>query len=191
MSDFEYLSVLVAIIVGIGVAHLLLSIGRIVGETKSLNVSSVQLLWTANVLMLLVAFWWWAIALRELEEWVFLQLLFLIFDVSLWCLLAAILFPITIPVNYDLSGHFERKRISFFSILILLAFTDPVTSSILGTEHLLELGWGYLHWILACLVAGVLGVFFRNKRLHQVIAIYWGMSLITFVLSWQYAVGAE
>ena len=37
MSDFEYLSVLIAIIVGIGIAHLLLSLGRIVGETRSLN----------------------------------------------------------------------------------------------------------------------------------------------------------
>lgn len=46
MSDFEYLSVLIAIIVGIGFAHLLLSIGRILGETKTLNVTPVHLIWT-------------------------------------------------------------------------------------------------------------------------------------------------
>ena len=68
MSDFEYLSVLIAIIVGIGFAHLLLSIGRVLGERKSLNVDSVQQIWTANILLMLVTFWWWAISLRELEE---------------------------------------------------------------------------------------------------------------------------
>lgn len=44
MSDFEYLSVLIAIIVGIGFTHLLLSIGRVLGERKSLNVDAVQLI---------------------------------------------------------------------------------------------------------------------------------------------------
>ena len=51
MSDFEYLSVLIAIIVGIGIAHLLLSLGRILGEAKSLNIGWVQMLWTANTLL--------------------------------------------------------------------------------------------------------------------------------------------
>ena len=49
MSDFEYLSILIAIIVGIGIAHLLLSPGRILGEAKSLNIGWVQILWTASI----------------------------------------------------------------------------------------------------------------------------------------------
>ena len=102
MSDFEYLSVLIAIIVGIGFAHLLLSIGRVLGETKALNITPVHWIWTINILVMLIGFWWWAINLREIEEWVFLQLLFLLFDVSLWCLMAAILYPVTIPQDYDL-----------------------------------------------------------------------------------------
>ncbi|MGI9263887.1 MAG: hypothetical protein ACR2QU_03085 [Gammaproteobacteria bacterium] len=190
MSDFEYLSVLVAIIVGIGFTHLILSVGRILGESKELNVSSVQLIWTANILMMMACFWWWAISLRELEEWLFLQLLFLLFDVSLWCLLAAILYPVSIQSGYDLSAHFERKSRSFFTILIILAFADPLAATILGTQHLIDLGWGYLHWIVTCFVVGVLGIRFRDKRFQQFIAIYWGFSLITFVLSWQYSVAS-
>ena len=113
MSDFEYLSVLIAIIVGIGFAHLLLSIGRILGEAKSLKVTLVHLIWTGNILLMLVAFWWWAISLRDLEEWVFLHLLFLLFDVSLWCLMAAILYPVAIPPEYDLKAHFAKNPYHF------------------------------------------------------------------------------
>ena len=58
MSDFEYLSVLIAIIVGMGIAHLLMSLGRILGETKSLNIGVVHLIWTGNVLVALVVAWW-------------------------------------------------------------------------------------------------------------------------------------
>jgi len=68
MSDFEYLSVLTAIIVGIGIAHLLLSLGRVFGQTKRLNVSVLHLIWTANVFTLLVVYWWWGINLREVQE---------------------------------------------------------------------------------------------------------------------------
>lgn len=190
MSDFEYLSVLIAIIVGIGFTHLLLSIGRILGEAKSLNVTLVHMVWTGNILIMLVGFWWWAINLREMQEWVFIILLFLLFDVSLWCLMAAILYPVAIPQNYDLKAHFARKRKAFFSILILLAFADPLTAMILGTEHLIELGWAYVHWMLACLIGGSLAIRYDNERFQQAFGIYWGLSLLLFNLSWQFSVAS-
>jgi hypothetical protein len=190
MSDFEYLTVLIAIILGIGMAHLLMSIGRVLGETKSLNMSVVHSIWTANILIFLVVFWWWGINLRELQEWVFLQYFFLLFDTSLWCLMAAMLYPRAIPQNYDLKAHFAKRRKAFFSILILLAITDPLTSMILGTEHLIDLGWGYLHFVLACLIGGILAIRYENERLQQAVAIYWGLSVIVAVLTWQFSVVA-
>ena len=60
MTDFEYLSVLIAIIVGIGFAHLLLSLGRVLGDRDRLNVDTIQLIWTVNILLMMVSFWWWA-----------------------------------------------------------------------------------------------------------------------------------
>ena len=190
MSDFEYLSVLIAIIVGIAFAHLLLSLGRVLGEIRELQVSPVQLVWTANILLMMIAFWWWAISLRELSEWVFIQLVFLLFDVSLWCLLAALLYPVNIPDGYDLRRHFQKKQRSFFIILIVLAFTDPLTASILGTEHLIELGWGYWHWILTCLLGGIASLRFTSNRFQLGFAVYWGFALVTFTVSWQFSVGS-
>ncbi len=190
MSDFEYLTVLVAIILGIGIAHLLMSLGRILGGTKSLNIGVAHSIWTANILTFLVVTWWWGINLRELREWLFLHYFFLLFDTSLWCLLAAILYPRAIPPEFDLKAHFARKRKSFFSILVLLAFADPSASMILGTEHLVDLGWPYLHLMFACLIGGIAGIRYDNERFHVALAIYWGLSLTVGVLSWQFSVVA-
>jgi len=188
MSDFEYLSVLIAIIVGIGIAHLLMSLGRILGETKRLNAGVVPLIWTGNILVMLVVFWWWGINLRQLEEWVFLHFLLLLFDTSLWCLLATILYPRAIPPDFDLNAHFARKRKAFFGILVLLAFVDPLTAMILGTEHLLDLGWPYLHMILVCLIGGIAAIRYDNERFQRAFAIYWALSLLLFTLSFQFSV---
>jgi len=189
MSDFEYLSVLTAIIVGIGIAHLLLSLGRVFGQTKRLNVSVLHLIWTANVFTLLVVYWWWGINLREVQEWIFLQYYLFLITTALWCLLAAILYPVSIPPEFDLKAYFADKRKSFFTVLVVVAFTDPLTALILGTEQLIDLGWSYLHLMVACLVGGVAGIRYDNERFHLGFAIYWGLSLLFFTLSFQYAVG--
>ncbi len=183
MSNFEFLSVLFAIIVGIGIAHLLLSIGRILGEAKSLNIGSVQVIWTVNVLLVLVTYWWWLVNLRTIEEWVFLELLLLFFHGSLWVLLAAMLFPVTIPLGYDLKAHFETKRTPFFGILVLVAFADPLVVLIVGMQHLFDQGWVYLHFIVVCLFGGIAGIRFNNERFQIVFAVYWGLSIINVSLS--------
>ena len=190
MSDFEYLSVLIAIILGIGIAHLLLSIGRVLGQAKKLNVGVVQLIWTANILTVLIVFWWWGINLRELQEWTFLQFFFLLINTALWCLLAAILYPVSIPVDFDLKAYFAEKRKSFFAILVVTAFVDPSAAMVLGTEHLMDLGWPYLHINLVSLVGGITAIRFDNERFQLALAIYWGLSLTLFTFSFQFSLVA-
>ena len=140
MSDFEYLSVLIAIIVGIGIAHLLMSLGRILGEADRLKTDVVHLIWTANILVALIAFWWWGINLRSMEVWSFLPFLFVLLSASMWVLMAAILYPVAIPPQFDFKTHFRQKRRLFFSILVLLAFVDPLTAMVLGVDHIADLG---------------------------------------------------
>ena len=104
--------------------------------------------------------------------------------------MAAILYPVAIPKDYDLKAHFAKKRKSFYSILILLAFADPLTAMILGTDHLLDLGWAYLHWMLVCLIGGILAIRYENELFQKAFGIYWGLSLILFNLFWQFSVVA-
>ena len=158
MSNFEFITVLFAIIIGVGVTHLLLTIGRLLGETKSYNVGPVQLVWTVNLLLVLVAYWWWINELRSVEEWSFRLLLLVYVDISLWCLLAATIYPVTISPDYDLKAHFEKKRTSFFAILIVLALLDPSIAVVLGAENLKFLGWPYMHLMAITFIGGIAGI---------------------------------
>ena len=182
MSNFEFITVLLAIIVGIGITHLLLSIGRLFGETRKLNVSAVQIVWTANILFALVAYWWWVISLRTVQEWTFFQLLLVFVDVCLWCLLSATLYPNTIPPDYDLAKHFEIKRKSLFSILIILSVVDPIVVLALGPENLFDLGWPYLNFMALCLAGGIAGIRVENQKFQFFLASYWGISAVAVTL---------
>ena len=104
--------------------------------------------------------------------------------------MAAILYPVAIPQGYDLKVHFAKKRKALFSILILLAAADPLTAMILGMDHLMDLGWAYFHWMFVCLVGGILAIRYDNERFQLAFAIYWGLSLILFNLSWQFSVAS-
>ena len=62
MSRFEPLAVLVSLILGLGVAHLLLGIGRLIDGRDQAHPDAVHMLWTGAV------FW-----TLTLNRWVFSQ----------------------------------------------------------------------------------------------------------------------
>ena len=63
MDQFEYVMVLVSIIVGLGIAHLLLGVGgvinRLTDRQRPLKLSVAYLAWLAMLFVWMVLFWWW------------------------------------------------------------------------------------------------------------------------------------
>ena len=61
MSQFEYVMVLISIIVGIGVAHLLLGVGgiidRLAGKRERLELSVAHLAWLISTFGWQIMFW--------------------------------------------------------------------------------------------------------------------------------------
>ena len=59
---------------------------------------------------------------------------------------------------------------------------------ILGTEHLIDLGWSYVHWMLPCFIGGITAIRYENERFQLVFAIYWGFALMLFNLFSQFSI---
>jgi len=62
MNHFEYVIVLVSIIIGLGIAHILLGIGgiidRLTGRGERIRLSLAHGAWLAHTWLWLVLFWW-------------------------------------------------------------------------------------------------------------------------------------
>ncbi len=72
MSPFEYVMVLVSIVVGLAITHLLTAVAagvhRLRGHGEPLTLDPVYLLWVGYVLVWLISFWWYEFNFQALRE---------------------------------------------------------------------------------------------------------------------------
>ena len=93
MSLFEFLMVMVSIIIGLGISELLRGVARLIRSRRETKAYWVQLVLVAAIFIVFVQQWWEFWQLRELQEWTFaLVLLYLAELVGLY-LIAHLLFP--------------------------------------------------------------------------------------------------
>jgi hypothetical protein len=55
---FEYLGVLIAVILGLSLTHLLRGLSRLIHMRRTVKPYWVQIVWTVNILIYVLAVWW-------------------------------------------------------------------------------------------------------------------------------------
>jgi len=137
MDQFEYIMVLVSIIVGLGVAHLLLGVGgiinRLADRQRPLKLSVAYLAWLAMLFVWMVLFWWWEFRFGEfVTHWtVGLYFFLVIYAVTLF-LLAAVMVPRSWDGVHDLEQYFLERRYWFYSLLLVANGLDITDSYLKG-----------------------------------------------------------
>lgn len=121
---FEYLTVLISVVVGLSLTSFLTNIVRIIHVRSDVTVSWVQLIWAVVILMWTVAFWWFTFVLAEETQWTFRLFIFLLTYSILLFFLMALLFPEGVPSNYDYRAQFMRNRVWYFSAFLLFLCLD-------------------------------------------------------------------
>ena len=67
MTTFEYLAVLVSVIVGLGITQLLGGVARLITHRTEHKLYWVHLVWAATIFLSLVSFWWAQLWLNTVE----------------------------------------------------------------------------------------------------------------------------
>jgi hypothetical protein len=128
ISAFEYVTVFISIILGLGVTQILTGIADLVHQNNRVKVYWPHLLWIFLVLIMHVHEWWVTFELRSLEKWRLALFLFvLLYPVTLF-ILARLLFPFGFtegPIDLKKFYYENYRRIFLFgSILALLSILD-------------------------------------------------------------------
>jgi hypothetical protein len=74
---FEYLTVLISVVVGLSVTSFLTNVVRIIHVRGEVTISWVQLLWFITILIWAIAFWWFTFVLADQQQWTFPLFVFL------------------------------------------------------------------------------------------------------------------
>jgi hypothetical protein len=183
ISHFEYITVLISIILGMGITEILSSVGNVI-----LRWERVKLYWPHSVLVLLVFVfhfqeWWVVFELRSYQYWRLPVFLFtILYPVNLY-ILARILFPQKYPPKGTSLKKFyfnncKRIFLFIFSLAILSILDNIFFHSIPFIEQIPQI-------ILGLICGYLLLSKTKVEWIHKaVIGVLLLATIVTFIIEW-------
>ncbi len=136
MSPFEYVIVLVSIIIGLGITLVLTGIAQLIREEKPIKLFLPYLIWILLVFVLHIHEWWITYQLKSMVAWKLPTFLFIILYPILLYILANLLFPDSWQShNRDMKEFYfttYRKLVGCAIILVVLSVLQNVILTDLG-----------------------------------------------------------
>jgi len=177
MQPFEFVMILISIILALGVKELLAGVSRILrGELRPYWVHGV---WIGTLFVMQLQYSWTLFDLEAREQWVFLDLIRLLTPPITMFLVSALLFPARAQDN-DLSEFYFAVRKPVFALLsglmcyyTLLSLSPSMLTAIQGMSAI----------VLASLI------FSPNKTLHGLVAPIYATATLGFVATYSYTLG--
>ncbi len=121
MSEFEYITVLLSIIIGLGITQLLSGIARLVRDGRALAPAWWIMVIVATLLLGNLQVWWISFIWRDLPDWTYVTYATFMVLPALLYLLAYLVLPADLHLDgRELSRAFIAKRKPFYLILALV-----------------------------------------------------------------------
>lgn len=183
MDQFEYVMVLVSIIIGLGIAHTLLGISGIIDRLSrkddGLELSLAHAAWLGFCFAWTVMFWWWEYRFStRVSDWDMGLYFFLICYAVTLFLLQAVLVPRTWDGVSSLKEYFLERRVWFYSLMAFGTVLDLLDSYLKGgVEYILDIGYFGLGLSVVTIPVVIVGIRTVKMRTHNIMA--------TVMLSWQ------
>ncbi|NIQ81711.1 MAG: hypothetical protein GTN93_27175, partial [Anaerolineae bacterium] len=172
MTLFEYLGVLISVVMGLGITHLLIGTSKVIQHRESIRLYWVHAVWTVNILIYILVIWWGMFWWSSLEEWTFYNFLFVTLYAIVLFLLAAMLHPWDVPTDFDYEEHFFKNRAWFFSLFIVAWCIDVPETTLKAGMGLRELPQAYLLFVTTMLTLSLVGALTRNRLYHAFFAVF-------------------
>jgi hypothetical protein len=180
MTPFEYVSVLISIILGLGISQLVTGVADIVHQWDRVKLYWPHMLWIGFIFFLHIQDWWTLYDLRNLTSWKLHTFLFtILYPINLF-ILARILFPFgSVDQNTDFKEFYFKnaRRIFVWAIvLVTLSIIDNILLSKLPlTDQPLQL-------LLLALLLFITIINYQQEWIHKLIVVLLsGILLISMI----------
>ncbi len=172
MSEFEFLSVLISIIIGLGLTHILTGLVRDIFAGRA---TENHVIYTIFVIIVLVLNWWVIFSWRNHPSWSFDAFLVLVSWAISHYVIAITLYP---PKGSD-SGHFETHRHWFLWSLFAMTMLDIGQTAMRGD---IFRPWYYLVFVLHISVLSAIGAVSKSDLFHRILGWWFLIGILTWAL---------
>jgi hypothetical protein len=178
-ATFEYLTVLISIILGLGITQLLGGLGRLLQDRARVRMYWPAVVWVCVLLLLHVQTWWAMFGLRSLESWTFLAFLLVLLQPVVLFMLAALVLPDgRAESDRDLRANYYAQSRWFFALGVTLLVVS-LTRDLVLSGHLPGTFNTGVHVLL--LVLWSLAAITRHELYHRGVAAATALVMIAYV----------
>ncbi len=170
MTQFEYVAVLISIIVGLALAQILRGFGRITTDKAGPKPYWVHLVWTFYLFFYITMFWWWEFQLVS-SQWSLSLYVVLIAYATLLFFASLVIQPSNLEGIDSFKDYYFEKRRVIYGTFIGINIWDVVDTLAKGVVHLTELGTVYVAGTALNLVLAIAAIFIANERFHQIVVV--------------------
>lgn len=185
MQMFEYIVVLISIVIGLALTHLMQGVAGLIQHPNRARTWWVHLVWVAYMFINTIFWWWYEFRLQRIEEWTFSVYAFVVFYAFFIYLICALLFPRDLEGYDGYRDYFLSRRKWFFGLLAGWAIIDLVDTAIKNTaesNYLASLGMEYVISQIALTVGAIVGLVSRRTSIHAAIAVLFLIYQVSWVL---------
>ena len=182
MSVFEYIGVLVSVIMGLGITHLATGTSKLIQHRSEVRLYLPHMLWTLNILIFILLIWWGMFNWSNHEKWFAYEYLFITLYAIVMFFLASLLYPWDMAKDVDVREHFFGNRTWFFGVLLVAWGIDVVATLIKAKVGLRPLPTGYFGFIGVQILIAIIGISSRNRIAHAVLPVIFLVVILSLVL---------
>jgi hypothetical protein len=180
LSSFEYITVLISIVVGLGVTQILTGIADLIKKAHKVVLYWPHVLWILFVLLLLIQDWWLTYELKLFHPWRLPSFLFImLYPINLF-VLAKLLFPNKHKGKViDLKVFYYKHFRGIFLMLAISAFISVCYNIFILNLNLQD---QLLQILLAISISFITLKNYSNEGLHKVVSIVVLLTLVGSIL---------
>jgi hypothetical protein len=178
MDAFNYLAVLISIVLGLGIAQLLTGFGRWIEHRKTFRPFLPAMLWTAVLLLIHVQTWWSMFGLRLLPQWTFVRFAIVLLQPITLYLLALVVLPSHGAAGVDLRSNYFDQRRWFFGLLAFLLVVSVLKDLVVTGSLPDGVNLGFHGALLGVAIAALLT---QRERVHRALAVLGAVAMLAYV----------
>jgi hypothetical protein len=169
MTPFEYVIVLISVILGLGITTILTGVAELIKNVKPVRLYAPYIIWIAIIFVLHFQDWWLSYQLMSVKEWS-LQffLLIVLYPINLY-ILAHLLFPSSSSREFDSKTFFLEHYPRIFGGSIILVVLSVIQNIFISELNIVT---QVPHGLVLAVLTVILLTRNRNSNVHAGVAIF-------------------